>query len=265
MSASTVIAKPSKGGTTFVQLLDEQKEQIALALPKHLTADRVARMALTTFRRTPELHRCNPLSLFGCVMQAAQIGLEIDGTLGHCYMVPFKQEAQLIVGYKGYIALAYRSGLVSRFSAHVVHANDQFDFQYGSHSHINHKPSLLDPGEPIAVYAVLEMRGGTSDFEVIGWPKILECQKKYGTRNASPWNSHLEEMARKTAIRALAKRAPLSSEFGIAAGLEAAHENDRSQNLAALVDLPAADKVLSRISPQGIPEAEPEELPAEGD
>ena len=37
---------------------DDMKKQFALALPKHLTADRMVRVALTAFTRTPKLLEC---------------------------------------------------------------------------------------------------------------------------------------------------------------------------------------------------------------
>lgn len=283
MSASTSRANPAQTkqqvvsappSDTVYDMLARPSiiNQVKAALPQHLTAARILRVATTTLRRTPELGDCDPLSLVGCIIQAAGLGLEIDSTLGHAYMVPFRnhkngnrREAQLIVGYKGFLALAHRSGKVSHFSAHVVHKNDAFKFANGSHAFLEHIPTLDDPGEPIAVYAVIRTIDGAHDHEVIGWRKILECQKKYGTRGG-PWTTHLEEMARKTAIRALAKRAPLSAEIGAAAGLDSMAEADQPQNLAALVEMSAGDRVLTRIAAQGLPDDTPaDSLPAEGD
>ncbi len=230
----------------IVLMLERSKGEIARALPRHLTADRILRMALTTFRRQPELCDCDPRSFVGAVIQASQLGLEFDNTLGHAYLVPFnnkktgRREAQLIIGYKGFIALARRSGEVATFSAHVVHANDDFDYSYGTEMALRHRPCLADPGPAIAVYAVLKFKDGSHDFEVIGWPKILEMQKQYGNKYGSPWKTDLEEMARKSAIRALAKRAPLSAEFQRAAAVDSAGDGYDGQGLAALMPAPAA-------------------------
>ncbi len=234
-------------------LLAKMKGQIALALPRHLTPDRMIRVALTALRRSPDLLRCDPLSIVGGVVQASQLGLELDGILGHAYLLPFnnkkagQMEAQFIVGYKGYLALAHRSGQVRRFSAHVVHEKDEFDFAYGTEARLFHRPNLKETSPPIAAYAEIATLAGGHDFQVLGWGDVLALQKKYGGRPGSPWQSHLEEMAKKSAIRRLAKRAPLSTEYIRAAALDEMADEEVPQDLAALVDVPAGDRVLSRL------------------
>lgn len=65
------------------------KKQLATALPKHLTADRMARIALTEIRKNPALLKTQPESFMGAVMQAAQLGIELGSALGHAYLVPY--------------------------------------------------------------------------------------------------------------------------------------------------------------------------------
>ena len=71
------------------------------------------------------------------MIQSSQLGLYVDGVLGHAYLVPYwngkekRREVQLIPGYKGLIDLARRSGSVESISARVVYKNDDFDFEYG--------------------------------------------------------------------------------------------------------------------------------------
>jgi recombination protein RecT len=81
------IAKPS-GATELSQLLERSKLQIARALPKHLTPERMMRMALTAYSSTPLLQQCNATTIIGCVVKASELGLELTGPLGHAYMVP---------------------------------------------------------------------------------------------------------------------------------------------------------------------------------
>ena len=97
-------------------LLEKSKSEIAKALPKSITPERIARIALTTLRKNPALLDCDPSSFLGAVMQASQLGFEIDDNLGYVYLVPFfnkktkRKEIQLIIGYRGLIELARRSG-----------------------------------------------------------------------------------------------------------------------------------------------------------
>lgn len=210
------------------------------------------RVALTACQRSPDLLDCDPVSVLGCVMQAAQLGLETDGILGHAYLVPFnntrarRKECQLIVGYKGYLALARRSGEVSSFFAHVVYKGDRFTFQYGTQADLIHVPNMDKRGEPVAVYAVVKLRDGGADFEVLPWSVVLECQQKYG-RGRGPWHDHLEEMARKTAIRRLAKRCPVSVEIQRAASMDELAEIGEPQELTADLGLSPTDQLAARL------------------
>ena len=63
------------------------------------------------------------------------------GLLGHCYILPYKREATFIIGYKGMIDLARRSGHIQSIYAHAVHENDEFEYELGLHPKLEHKPS----------------------------------------------------------------------------------------------------------------------------
>ncbi len=131
---------------TLRSLLEKSASQIKMALPRYMTAERMIRVALTACQRTPDLLACDPLSVVGSVMQAAQLGLETDGVLGHAYLVPFnnrktgRKECQLIPGYKGLIEVAYRRGRVASVSAHVVYDKDMFSFDFCIEAKLEHKP-----------------------------------------------------------------------------------------------------------------------------
>ncbi|MFR1027701.1 MAG: recombinase RecT [Parasutterella sp.] len=166
---SAPVAKPKTKAPAIVQqvLSDQFKNSSALAVPKHLSADRMARIAATELRKTPDLLDTTPASFMGAVMQSAQLGLEPGSALGQAYLVPFNKkdqktgkwykECQLILGYRGMIDLARRSGQVLSLSAFAVHEGDDFSYQLGLHPDIHHVPSC-DAGrikKPIIfVYAV---------------------------------------------------------------------------------------------------------------
>ena len=80
---------------------DKFKEQMALALPKHLTPDRMARVALTTLLKTPKLGECDPASVLQALMTCSQHGIEPDGRRAH--LIPYGNQCQLIIDYKGIV------------------------------------------------------------------------------------------------------------------------------------------------------------------
>jgi len=218
--ANNLPAQQQQRINTVRALLDKAKPQIALALPRHLNADRLLRVAMTAIMRTPKLLDCDQQSLLGAIMETAQLGLEPDGILGHAYMVPFNRQVTLIVGYKGLIDLARRSGAVVSIQAHVVYEGDEFEYSYGLQDCLVHRPTLQGRGRPIAVYAAAVLKDGGHAFEVMSVEEVniirdgslgYQAAKKY--KKESPWDTNWDEMARKTAVRRLAKYLPISVEF----------------------------------------------------
>ena len=202
------------------------QNQMRMALPKNLTADRLTRIVMTEFRKNPTLQQCSPASFMASVLQAAQLGLEPGSALGQAYLVPFKAkgkyECQLIVGYRGMISLSRRSGEILSINAYCVHAKDDFTYQLGLHPDIQHIPSSeADPGPVVFVYAVAQLRGGGVQFEVMSRAEIEAVRDqsqgwnsavKYKTTGLSPWTKHFDEMAKKTVVRKMFKYLPVSTE-----------------------------------------------------
>jgi recombination protein RecT len=255
MTTTQVAPRQPQPIATIRKLLESSRDEIARALPSFLTPDRVIRVSLTLIQQGEGLIDCDPLSLVGAIMQAGSLGLELDPLLGQASLVPFwnnkrnKQEAKLMIGYKGFIALAHRSGRVERFGAHVVHAGDAFECAYGSERFLRHAPNFAEPGEPKLVYAEIATREGGYDFEVMTWPEILHFQKRFGhyasgkakgQRKEGPWWTDLPEMAKKTCIKRLAKRVPISIDLQRATSLDEA-ETDVGELPGPVLDQPALD------------------------
>ena len=98
------------------------RDQVARALPKHLTPDRFLRVALTALLKTPKLATCTPESVTQCLLSCSQMGLEPDGRRAH--LIPYGNACTLIIDYKGIVELAMRSGLVANLHADTVCENE---------------------------------------------------------------------------------------------------------------------------------------------
>ena len=240
MTNQEMQAKPS-----VAVMLTKYKAQIEAALPKHMTAERMTRIALTEVRKSKWLQKANPISLMGAIVQAAQIGLEPGNALGHCYLVPFRDDVQLIMGYRGMIELARRSGQVVSLSAHVVYERDVFRFAYGLNEDLHHVPAADDDrGAPTHVYAVARLVGGGAQFHVMTWADVMtvrdlsEAFQAFQAKKikSTPWDSHPNEMARKTAVRRLFKYLPVSVEIQRAVMLDEHADAGIHQQNAAIID-----------------------------
>lgn len=221
-------------------LLEKLKPQIAMALPRHITPERMLRVTMTAVQRTPALLECDRLSLARAVIECSELGLEPSSVLGHAFLVPYKNrktgrsEVQLQVGYKGFIALARRSGEVTSISAAVVREGDVFEYERGTKEFLRHRPCESSEGAVTHVWACAHLKdGGTPPFEVLSLQEVEKVRKgsPAGQRSDSPWATHWDEMAKKTAIRRLAKYLPLSTEFNRAQSLDELAEAGLSQDL----------------------------------
>lgn len=209
---------------TIYDLIAQNMKSIQSQLPKHITAERMARLCFSTIVRTPQLLNAEASSLLACILEASAIGLEPDPRW-LVYFVPYKGKLQVIIGYRGYMELAYRSDKVSQIFAETVHKNDKFEFCLGLEPKLIHVPSLEDRGELFAVYAVAKMKDGTSNFVVLGENEISKSRNASQSANGkgaeySPWNTYTEEMWKKTSIKKLCKYLPLSVDIQNANSLE---------------------------------------------
>ncbi len=211
----TISAPQNKQLTPFDNvrgLLERMMPQISRALPTHLTAERMTRIALTELRKVPKLLTCTPESFCGAIMACSQLGLEPGSALGQIYLIPFGKDVQVILGYKGMIELARRSGQIVSLSAHEVHENDTFEFEYGLTEKLRHVPNLKERGALIAVYAVSHFVGGGHQIEVMSKQDVDKVRARSKSGNSGPWVSDYNEMAKKTVLRKLFKYLPISIE-----------------------------------------------------
>jgi recombination protein RecT len=222
-------AKEDRPATLLQRLAaPNMQAQIAKALPKHVTVDRIVRIVMTALNTTRDLAECTPESFFGCVMQAAQLGLEVNTPLGHAYLIPRRIKGTLtctlIVGYQGMIDLALRSDKVVKIWTRTVHEGDEFEVHYGLTENIIHKPSkqagrLARPLE--WVYCVAELSNGAKVFEVLSAEEVDARRARGGAGdNFSPWKTDYDAMARKSSVRALFKWLPKTSEMALAESME---------------------------------------------
>lgn len=219
--------------------------QIQRALPRHVTPERMGRIVMTALRSTPKLAQCTPDSFLGCVMQTAQLGLEPNTPLGHSYLIPRNNrktgtvECTVIVGYQGMIDLAQRSGRVSGIYAHAVREGDVFEYALGLEPTLRHVPDDAADREdkPIThVYAVARLKDADPVFVVLSRAQIAKRRGRSQAGNSGPWQTDFEAMCLKTAIRALWRWMPKSSEMARTEALEVSADLGSRQAFDPAID-----------------------------
>lgn len=191
-------------------------DQIAKALPSHMSAERMARVALTAISRVPKLAECTQASFFKCLLDLSAWGLEPDGRRAH--LIPYGNECTLILDYKGIVELCFRSGYVKNIHSDVVREGDVFEFSLGKVT--RHTPWAFrldadkpkDSGEIVAAYAIVEMKDDASHVEVMTRQELDAIRNRSKAGKSGPWVSDFSEMCKKTVFRRASKWLPLSAE-----------------------------------------------------
>ena len=201
----------------YVQIM---MPEVKRALPSVITPERFSRIVLSAISNNPELQKCTPQSFLAAMMNAAQLGLQPNMPTGEAYLIPYKNKGQLEcqfqIGYRGLLALAYRSGQVKTVYAEVVHENDEFSYELGLNPQLEHRPADKDRGEITYFYAVFKLVNGGEGFTVMSKADMDAHMRKFSKAaqaGFSPWQTNYEEMGKKTVIKRLLKMVPLSSDI----------------------------------------------------
>lgn len=229
-SKAVAKASPAK---ELQNLLEKYKDQIAMALPRHMTPERMIRVAMTAFTTTPALWECSVNTIAACIVQSSILGLEPNSVLGEAYLIPFNRkvkergkpdrwvkDCQLIVGYQGLLKLVRQSGELLTINAQPVRERDDFDFENGLDPYLRHKyggGSAEERGPVVSYWAGAVLKGGGRQFVVMTVPEVIDHRNKYSKGwekqgESSTWGKEFDQMAMKTCIRKLAKLLPKSIE-----------------------------------------------------
>lgn len=247
------------------RILGDSRKALAEVLPPSLPVERYVRTALTLWRTDDKIQKCEPLSFAGVVMEAAQLRLSLDPTLGQAYVVPRYDRkrrqtfATLLVGYPGLVKLARDSGQVIDFTATLVRERDRFEFALGTEKFLRHSWDLgLDNrGKVVGGYLFVKLTSGEQHIFLMTAADLDAARERvlaengirlvvgedgveHGMRTGergeyetdSPWISDPDPMKVKTLIRRGSKTIPLGDGYTRAVALDEAADYDRPQHLA---------------------------------
>jgi recombination protein RecT len=234
-------------------LVAKAADSVESVLPKHMNRERFLKVYLLAAVKQPDLYNCSPESLLQALMQAAQLGLEVNSPLGSAYLVPFKGTAVLIPGYRGLIDLARRSGVCTAIEAHVVYKDDEFDWVQGTAPTISHRPNLLGARldeDVVAAYAIAWFEDGHTQMEVLTRRDIDKVRASSRAGAYGPWKDWFAEMCRKTAVKRLAKYLPLTTEMADAIELDTRAETGEVGSVTGMDDRQGLQRHLQETTKQ---------------
>ena len=228
-SNSNQVATTTEKKGTLGEWLKERKDALNSALPVGtVNVDRFMQSAILaiTNPKMPNLRLCSKDSIFRSLKEAASYGLELNGTLGQAYLIPYNEKVNgkyemtchFQMGYKGLIALARRSNTIKTIAAEPVHENDIFEVQLGMGRSLSHKIDIMkERGAIIGYYCLVELCNGGSQFKVMSKKDVENHRNKFSKAydekdSNNIWNKNFDAMALKTVVIQALKLCPISIE-----------------------------------------------------
>lgn len=188
---------------------------------------------LTLANSNKLLGECDPIKLYNCCLMAAALKLPFNQNLGQAYIVPFKGEPQLQIGWKGFIQLAQRSGQFKCINCSDVREGEivkrdrltgEIEFDWLDDAEREKKPV-------IGYVAYFELLNGYQQTLYMSKAEVEAHAKKYSQtykQGFGVWKDNFDAMARKTLIkRILNQFAPLSVDMAKAMEYDQADANGR--------------------------------------
>jgi recombination protein RecT len=234
--------------------------------------DRFLAVAFSALASNSQILRdATPMSLIQAIKDAAALGLE--PMTEDAAIVVYSGTAKLMPQWRGYLKRIRNSGKVVEIDCQVVYGEDVFELSLGTSPSITHIPKLpeqlgdkvdLERGGYRGVYAWALMPSGKYLIEWIPAVEIDIIRDTWGNKRSQnnkplPWETSYGEMARKTAIRRLAKRLPGAAVDQLLT-LDAAHD-ETAETLAAVRDDMADVRKLALQAVQQLPAGDPAPTP----
>lgn len=206
--------------------LSKMSEQFKLALPPHIPVERFVRVTQTAISTSPDLVAADRTSLFAAAMKAAQEGLLPDGkeaaivtfnaNIGNKANPKWIKKAQYMPMVAGILKKVRNSGELSMITSNVIYKNDHFRYWVDQEGeHLTHEPNLFgERGDRIGVYSLARTKDGAVYIDVMRTEEVEAARNVSRAKDSGPWSGPFEnEMWKKTSIKRLAKRLPMSTDL----------------------------------------------------
>ena len=196
------------------------KEKFEEVLGDKTKSESFVASVLAVINDTPELKKADNNSIMAAAMKAAVLDLPVEKSLGFAYVIPYynskerKHEAQFQIGYKGYLQLAQRSGVISKISRGKVYEN-QFISYNPLDEELDVDFTVEGQGEVVGYFAKLILTNGFSHLVYWSKDKIEKHRDKFSKSKYGPWKDNFDAMALKTVIKDLLRDAPMSIQMQI--------------------------------------------------
>lgn len=207
-NAAPEVPKPKDG---IYELCNSRREKLLPFLNNNtMLFEKIARSFAWEINTNDKLKCCSQLSMVNAFYKCCEYGLDPASFLGHAWLIPYKSNIDLQIGYRGWLKLLFNSPLVANVYSYAVYEDDEFSYEPGMNPNIKHIPSNEPKKELeklIATYGVVKLKNGEAQIRVFFRDEIEESKAAYrdSHKQDSPWRNHYEAMALVVPIRKMGK------------------------------------------------------------
>lgn len=187
-----------------------------------------------------QLQKCEPLSVMHAALKATALKLPLDSNLGFAYVIPYGNNAQFQLGWRGFVQLALRTNLYRTINVREVRVGELIDEDFVSgEMTFKSLPFAEREQMPIIGYlAYFELLNGFRKQSFWSVEKIRQhgetFSKTFGQRGSN-WTTNFDAMAKKTVLKLLlGKYGPMSVD--LQNGIKADQEVYTAQGEATYAD-----------------------------
>ena len=242
------------------------------------------------FSSDEKLMQCKPTDLMAEALKAASLHLPLNKQLGQCYILPFKNKGimtpTLVVGTRGYLQLAMRTGKYETINSDVVYEGELTG--YDKVTGRLDLSGVRSSNVPVGYFAYFRMKNGLSKLLYMTLDEVCIYAKQYsptvkfsdkttveslkklalkqaaeGSGDSVGWHSNFESMALKTVLRRLlSKWGELSIESNDIINLDEApavsSANERDVQFAEAKEVATVDTATGEIVQPGDEVSQPQ-------
>ena len=233
MAETAVVKKPSQKALAvknFQAVMNNSYYQTLLQSSLKENKGAFCTSLMEIFSSDEKLLQCQPNDLMAEALKAASLRLPLNKQLGQAYLLPFKNKGvmkpTLVIGTKGYLQLAMRTGKYETINADVV-----YDGEFNHYDKVTGKLDLSGAqisNTPIGYFAYFKKKDGLTKLLYMTLDEVCRYAKQYsptvkfsdkatpatlkelalkqaasGVSDGVGWYSNFESMALKTVLRRL--------------------------------------------------------------
>lgn len=186
---------------------------ISDALPRDFNKARFIQNTVALINENKDLAKFPQAKLVPGLLKGAYLGLDFFNK--ECYLIPYGQDLQFQVDYKGMIKLTKKYAVrpVDEIFARIVREGDEFSEEVKDNEPvINFNPKPFNNGKIIGAFAICRYKDGGAKTEVMSIEQLDAAKRMSKAQTGNAWKFFAEEMYKKTVIRRLCKGIPIELE-----------------------------------------------------